>query len=139
MQITNAQDALRYMLAGNATVTLASARTGTRYTYRVRAAKDARGDVTHFISVLTGSDNTRDYSYLGVVGRDGVRTTQRSTVGPDAPSTRAIQWALRKLQEGQLPTELEVHHSGRCGRCGRELTVPESIRTGLGPTCAGAA
>jgi hypothetical protein len=30
----------------------------------------------------------------------------------------------------------EVYHEGRCGRCNRKLTVPESIETGLGPECA---
>ncbi len=27
--------------------------------------------------------------------------------------------------------------SGRCGKCGRKLTVPESILSGIGPTCLG--
>jgi hypothetical protein len=29
-----------------------------------------------------------------------------------------------------------VWHEGRCGRCGRKLTVPESIESGFGPECA---
>ena len=31
---------------------------------------------------------------------------------------------------------LEVWHEGRCGRCNRALTVPESIASGIGPECA---
>lgn len=31
---------------------------------------------------------------------------------------------------------VEVWHEGSCGRCGRKLTVPSSIETGLGPECA---
>jgi hypothetical protein len=38
--------------------------------------------------------------------------------------------------ECELPKGLKVHHEGRCCRCGRKLTVPESIETGLGPECA---
>lgn len=34
-------------------------------------------------------------------------------------------------------SRLQVWHEGRCGRCGRKLTVPSSIETGLGPECAG--
>jgi hypothetical protein len=30
---------------------------------------------------------------------------------------------------------LEIWHEGRCGRCGRKLTVPESIHNGYGPEC----
>jgi len=29
-----------------------------------------------------------------------------------------------------------LHHEGKCGRCGRKLTVPLSIETGIGPECA---
>jgi len=28
-----------------------------------------------------------------------------------------------------------VFHEGACGRCGRTLTVPESIASGFGPEC----
>lgn len=31
---------------------------------------------------------------------------------------------------------IEVWHEGRCGRCARRLTVPESILIGIGPECA---
>ena len=31
----------------------------------------------------------------------------------------------------------DVHHEGKCGKCGRPLTVPESVKTGLGPICSG--
>lgn len=34
-----------------------------------------------------------------------------------------------------LPVQVEVWHEGRCGHCGRRLTVPESIADGLGPRC----
>ena len=36
-----------------------------------------------------------------------------------------------------LPKTVEVWHEGICGRCGRKLTVPESVERGLGPECAG--
>ena len=32
---------------------------------------------------------------------------------------------------------VQVWHEGRCGKCGRKLTVPESLTSGLGPECAG--
>ena len=63
----DAAAAMTFILAGNATVTFRSAKTGCRYTYRI---------------------------------------------------TKADGW-----------------HEGRCGRCGRKLTVPESIEAGYGPEC----
>ena len=30
---------------------------------------------------------------------------------------------------------VEIWHEGKCGKCGRPLTVPSSIENGLGPSC----
>jgi hypothetical protein len=38
---------------------------------------------------------------------------------------------LRKF----LPECIEIWHEGKCGKCGRQLTVPSSIETGIGPEC----
>jgi hypothetical protein len=38
-------------------------------------------------------------------------------------------------REGILGATLEFWHEGRCGRCGRRLTVPDSIASGYGPEC----
>lgn len=133
-QITDAAAALSYITAGRATVTLVSRKTSARYTYSVKAAKDGGA---HFVSLLSGADNTGDYTYLGLLRGGEIRTTAKSAVSADAPSYRAIAWALRQLAHGSVPEQLEIWHEGKCGRCGRKLTVPESIASGLGPTCAG--
>ena len=31
---------------------------------------------------------------------------------------------------------VKVFHSGKCGKCGKKLTTPESIKSGLGPYCS---
>ena len=56
---------------------------------------------------------------------------------PDADSFVALNWLVGKLAAGKLPDTVEFYHAGKCGCCGRTLTVPESIVTGLGPVCAG--
>jgi hypothetical protein len=43
---------------------------------------------------------------------------------------------LRRYLKNDLPNIVEVHHNGHCARCGRMLTVPESLYTGFGPDCA---
>lgn len=142
--LASPEAAVRFMLAGNAYFTLRSAKTGVRYTYRMDKA-DCRicGDApcTHeprwFVSLLAGPDNTTDYVYLGMVQTGAFRRTKASKMTDDSPPVVAIKWALRALLQGKLPAQLEVWHEGRCGRCGRRLTVPESIAAGLGPDCAG--
>lgn len=134
---------VEFMMAGNAYFTIQNARTGNRFTYRVTAPmKNNRRDfdaTVRFVSVLTGSDNNSDYSYVGCIFTDGnaptFRTTKKSRISPDAPSVKAFDWTFRRLVESALPECIEVHHEGRCGRCGRRLTVPESIESGYGPEC----
>jgi hypothetical protein len=136
-RFANAPDARAFMLAGNATITLVSSTTGTRFTYKIRAADD--GDV-FFVSLLGGPDNETDYRYLGRIARGvfwaGRKIPKPGDVGPEAPSSRAFKWAWEKLTKDLMPATLEVWHEGRCGRCNRKLTVPSSIASGLGPECA---
>jgi hypothetical protein len=56
--------------AGNATLTLSSKKTGARYTFKVKAPR-ANDDGRRFVSLLTGPDNTGDYSYLGMLTTAG--------------------------------------------------------------------
>jgi len=124
-----------FMLAGNARFTVVSTKTGTRFTFRVRAAK-GEDDNRHFVSVLTGSDNNGDFTYLGTIfNGDTYSHGRRSDIGFDAPSARAARWALPRLLKGEGHAQMEVWHEGRCGRCARALTVPESIASGFGPEC----
>lgn len=134
-RITEAATALQFMLAGNAYFTLRSSKTGTRYTYRVNRAK--RDSDVFFVSVMYGSDNTGDYTYLGIVKDREYKQTAKSKVVPEDPRAKAFLWAFLHLTtRDHVPDQLEFWHEGRCGRCGRLLAVPESIENGIGPECA---
>lgn len=133
-----------FITAGNATFTVTSKRSGNRFTYWVRANEDRPG--AFFVSVLTGPDNRHDYSYLGYLrerddGQLAWAHTKGSKVARTAPSWTGFLWLVSRLNahngKGQEIIErfAEVHHEGRCGRCGRALTVPKSIESGFGPEC----
>jgi len=128
---------IAFLLAGDAHVTFQSRRTGTRFTYRVQVADPRPGDThapPHFVAVLTRPDH---YDYLGTIfERKMYAHGRKSRISTDAPSAVAFAWVWRYLSGGRKHPELAVYHEGRCGRCGRRLTTPESIETGLGPTCA---
>jgi hypothetical protein len=123
---------------GKAKITLVSTATGTRFTYRIGSSDDGS---TQFVSVLCGPDNTANYKYVGRIARDifwaGRKVPRPGDISPDAQSSKAFAFAWRKLVQGTIPAGLEVWHEGSCGRCGRSLTVPESVARGLGPECAG--
>jgi len=129
-----------FVLAGDAIFTVANGK-GQRYTYRVRRVeKDPAKGPVWFVSLLTGPQNTHDYTYLGMVvetlGGLTVRLTKASKLTVDSLPVRVAVWALRIVSTGHpVPAGYGIHHEGRCGRCGRLLTVPESIVSGFGPEC----
>lgn len=121
-----------YALAGYATITVQGRE--ARFTYKIVASDpDPNRPPVHFVRVLTGPDNESHYEFLGTIFKDGFRVSGKSRIGHAAPSAVAFQWLERNWES----TFAKVWHEGVCGRCGRKLTVPESIETGLGPTCAG--
>lgn len=142
--LTTAAQARAFALAGNATLTLVSNTTGTRFTFKIQApfskteenVRDFDSDI-RFVKVLTGADNENSYSYLGYIRR-GVyfHGGAKARVGDGAPSAKAFAWTWSHLAKDVLPPVLEVWHEGRCARCSRKLTVPSSIESGFGPECA---
>lgn len=132
-QITDAAAARAFALAGNARLTLVSRKTGARFTYRVRKSQDGR---VHFVSVLTGSDNESSFTYLGIIRDMHFQVTAKSKISKDAPSARGFDFFWFLAANSRSCPDLEVWHEGRCGRCGRALTVPSSIKLGIGPECA---
>lgn len=151
-KLTTVQAVLNFMFAGNATFTIRSKTTGTRFTYKVRKASHPLPNcpwlTTWFVNLLSGSDNENDFAYLGTIKFDDreqrVPLVQArrfnhgatSRVSAAAPSAQAFMWLYRNLQKSKLPDSVEVWHEGKCGRCGRKLTVPESVERGIGPECA---
>lgn len=131
-----------FILAGRAIFTLIG--TSNRFTYQVTRKDPDPGSrytqPTYFVGLLTGSNNESDYSYLGILDpvTGYVRLTKGSRMTPQAPAVKAIQWALPLIwARATMPPSFGIMHVGRCGRCGRTLTVPESIASGIGPDCAG--
>ena len=139
--LSTAEAAKRFMLGGNATVTIRSKASGVRFTYKLRLAPDdgrpqPKGLPT-FVSLMNGPDNESQYQFLGTIfpGDENFSHGRKSRIGIDAPSSKAFAWTWGHLRQGRLPEQVEVWHEARCGRCGRKLTVPESIESGFGPEC----
>lgn len=120
-----------FMLAGNATFTIQGKE--HRFTYKVRKPDDAN---MHFVSLMTGPDNENSFSYLGFIRDRFFVHGKKSKISKDAISVVAFTWFWSHLKENKDFSPMEFWHEGRCGRCGRKLTVPESIENGIGPECA---
>lgn len=137
-----------FILAGRAVFTLELGKEFSEkwglplhYTYRINKKEATeRFPEQYFIGLLTGPDNMNDYTYMGVVQRNGnVKLTRKSRYKADSWPYRLIVRALACVfadkQQALLDAGFDMHHEGKCGRCGRPLTVPSSVLSGFGPEC----
>jgi hypothetical protein len=127
------------------------------YTYKISAKTDEKcwkckgggcracddtgeGQTTYFVSLLTGPDNWSNYAYMGLLDAQTgvVRLTAKSKYKSTTPPYRILNGILERIwNDREHPNGFELRHEGKCGRCGRKLTVPESIDRGIGPECWG--
>ena len=139
-KLRTADDALAYVRGGRGRMTVRSVKTGVRFTYKFSRPRHGNGrGIT--VGLLNCRDNESGYAYLGHLreraGRVGYRHGRYSSVTERANSVKALVWTLGQLAKGRKPPTVEIWHEGTCGKCGRALTVPESIERGIGPVCAG--
>lgn len=117
---------------GRYTVTFAD---GTYKTLRAeRQAADADfmpGRIV--LSYLSGSNNDADYTSFAHALENGT-----VVVWKRHQANESLREALKVLiGSPQAAAKAYAEHSGNCFMCGRTLTTPESIKAGVGPTCAG--
>jgi len=142
MERMNFNDVKKVMFAGNAILTFLSVPTQTRFTFAIERFKqstsnpEAEKSQPLGVKLLTGSNNTSDYTYMGTIFKDlNFRVKNNGKISVNAPSFKAFQYVYDKVLKGIEDKRIEIYHSGQCCRCGRLLTDPESIKAGLGPEC----
>lgn len=95
---------------------------------RVQSSDDAFAPGEAIISVLSGPDNTRDFTSFGFVRGNHLVAWKKF---------RARQESAGLLDDAQafLADPSQARAALTCIRCHRLLTTPESIEAGLGPEC----
>ncbi len=136
--ISDAKLIMQFIYGGKAVFTLRSTETNSRFTYRVNEKVEAGRPTVYFVGLLAGPDNESDYTYLGWIKANQFGLTKKSFqngLTEQTPSVKAFAWAFGNFAKCIVPEKLEFWHAGRCARCGRPLTVPQSIEDGFGPEC----
>ena len=125
------QNPKSFMLAGHSIFTLSNLNSGKSFTYRILQPRE---DGPHYAGILTGPDNTRDYTFFGTIFRgQNFYYSQKSVISEEALSVKGFEWFWRNLDH--LPEFVRIDGCGYCHRCGRLLSDLESIETGFGPHC----
>lgn len=132
--------ALAYMLAGKSEFTLHSTKVNKDFYYKLtkKAKLDNNEEYIYFLNIKQGSE----WVYAGVVWYDNKDNTfkfakgAKGTLDNNNLNVKSLLFVLNKLYRKEEVQHCLVFHSGKCGVCGKKLTTPESILTGLGPQCA---
>jgi hypothetical protein len=126
-------ESLKFITGGNATFTCLNTKTGNRFTYNVRVLKKSlKTTPLFFVRVLTSPDV---YQFVGSVTKNRYKHSVKSGISESAQSVKVFNYVLNKLSNSLLDEFIEIWHEGKCGKCGRQLTVPDSIESGFGPEC----
>lgn len=136
-----------FVMAGRAIFTVDNGK-GTHYTYKVtKADPNPNYPQAWFITLLTGSDNTIDYTYMGVLDWIGRKTsnlryfcrlTTKAGYTMESIPVKVFDWTMDVLGGWRdLPSGYSIRHKDLCGKCGRQLTDPLSLKLGIGPVCRG--
>lgn len=140
--LIQATQALDFIIAGKSLFTLKSLRTEKHFTYKVTAPKNVKKDYSaiFFVEVLSGIDNTSSYTYIGFIRQvQGIWTfiyDRKSRFSAESTSVVAFMWCFNNFYNKRLQLNtVQMFHEGKCCRCRRILTHPESIVSGIGPEC----
>jgi len=131
--------------AGKAELTVSNGK-GEHVTFRITApskttARDGRTidreTNVRFVSVMTGSEDAGSYSYVGMLDTTkGIKPTKGSKLPLSDRRVAAVAWVIRQVASAAtIPAGYSLAHAGKCLCCGRKLTNPDSIESGIGPEC----
>jgi hypothetical protein len=113
--------------------------TGDHRTFRIRTARKGALESKRIVGLLTGPDNGNDYKDFAFLTNTGISVwikCQSST--HQFEKLAKCLWDMMVNGENGVYGEqgMTILTSKRCVRCNRELTHPDSIKSGIGPECA---
>lgn len=113
----------------NGKITVKNPKTGEHRTFQIKTVRKGKLEGKRIVSMLYGPDNCSDYRGFGFVDGLGFITLWK------AAQTDFFQKVVKILEKPEA-YNLEYLEEGRCIRCNRVLTHPDSITSGIGPECA---
>lgn len=120
-------------LTHNGTVTIHNPATGEYRTFQIRTQpKDSRfAPGKRIVALLCGPDNESDYDPFAFVDDRNVHVWKKKRGGIYEIYARMLANPPAFQAKGA-----EYLWAGTCRCCNRKLTVPSSIKSGIGPVCA---
>jgi hypothetical protein len=127
-----------YLVGGEAELSIRREADKKINSYRVRRVKSGER-VYHFVDYKLGGD----WVYIGIFNIDAKKveevliSTKAAKIGTNETPVKCFRYFVLPLLYGSpISRGFKLKHSGRCPRCGRELTSGKSLEHGIGPKCS---
>ena len=132
-KLQGAETIRNYIFGGRGVVTLKSP-TGVHHSYIFKKPRneDQFPDDVYFVYALHNGDKL---FYVGMIENCRFRLTRSSRFLNDTDIVKGARYIMKMAFIENLNTQMELYHEGVCSVCGRPLTNPKSIETGIGPRC----
>lgn len=131
-----------FLFQGKALFTMQNVDTGNYITFNVKSPKkkrDAPEDFRFFdVYVKALGDRYSGSRYIGRIDRKLKSLKPYGFLENDHPGVNTTNWLIKNwsnLEKYEQADKLHIFHLGQCCKCGLPLTVPESIKNGIGPKC----
>ena len=128
--------------AGRSRLTLVNTNKGTHVRVKIKEKKEHRngnmestGRFYVYTSILNDGDTGWDYA--GTMFKSNANYRLGNSHSKGSQTDRILAFVSRAINNPSILDEkgVDLHHEGRCCRCGMGLTHPESITLGVGPDC----
>ena len=132
-----------FMFQGRAQFTLENPVANTHISFIVKKARRPHGapEETRIFNVCVKAigDHITGKVFIGQIDRKRGILRNSGTISSKHPGVQTINWIIRnwmRLEEYETTGKIKIYHLGYCCKCGMTLTVPESIKNGIGPICS---
>lgn len=124
---------VNFLLGGRCECVIRNTDTQNSFKYIINVSGVSEDRGMFFVYVY--KDNKKVYAGFIRCSKDGFTYGQgkKGLLTENDIEVKALMYVLKNSL--RLPSCVEVMHTGKCSRCGRKLTNPESINIGLGPDC----
>ncbi len=124
----------RFILAGNSHFTVVNVITNNRLTFNIIRPKEKSP------WFVWATNKKGKYGFLGTIFQRGSGLEYRygrrhGRFIEDSVVNKSFKYLWKKMLSDSLPAEIVFYRNAICGRCGRRLTHPRSIKRGFGSWC----
>lgn len=119
--------ALEFLLGGNSWFSVKNITTGNHMSYKVVLSNKSQKPI-YFVKAKN--------EFIGTLfDKNKFVYSKKSDLSIDSPEVKGFAFVFYHLIKKTLPKNVEIWHNGKCGRCGKPLTDPESVARGIGKHC----